>query len=64
MIDDPSNVECVQCGLVWHGKCKPQKGSSIDGQWACAKCTKKEKTDKYTSPYLSSKIPFIQARHG
>ncbi|PAV82396.1 hypothetical protein WR25_16406 isoform F [Diploscapter pachys] len=47
MIDDPSNVECVQCGLVWHGRCKPQKGgSSIDGQWACAKCTRKEKTDK------------------
>ncbi|PAV91371.1 hypothetical protein WR25_12626 isoform C [Diploscapter pachys] len=46
MIDDPSNVECVQCGLVWHGRCRPQKGSSIDGQWACAKCTRKEKTDK------------------
>ncbi|CAD6189925.1 unnamed protein product [Caenorhabditis auriculariae] len=44
-IADPSNVECWECALAWHGACKPTKGHTqgthFGAPWYCSSCTQK-----------------------
>ncbi|KAK6026287.1 hypothetical protein OSTOST_07770, partial [Ostertagia ostertagi] len=40
MIDDPTNVECVNCLRAWHGACKPANSAELDRLWFCNICLK------------------------
>ncbi|KAK6056067.1 MOZ/SAS family protein [Cooperia oncophora] len=40
MIDDPTNVECVNCLRAWHGACKPAHSAEVERQWFCSQCVK------------------------